>query len=202
MLAVAGRKDGLRNRCMLKLCVQVAGHDFDVAEAKRMKEAGMNVFPISDVDRRGMYEVMKDAIRIAGEGTREFSRLETGDKVDLVGPLGNGFPAERAEGRRVWLIGGGIGIPPMLQLDHDLEEMGAASGVTAILGYRDEQFLLEDFSCECVIATEDGSAGTKGNVLDAIRENDLKADVSYACGPTPMLRALKEYALKEEGVCA
>lgn len=50
-------------------CVQVAGHDFDVAEAKRMKEAGMNVFPISDVDRRGMYEVMKDAIRIAGEGT-------------------------------------------------------------------------------------------------------------------------------------
>ena len=50
-------------------CVQVAGHDYDVAEAKRMKEAGMNVFPISDVDRRGMYEVMKDAIRIAGEGT-------------------------------------------------------------------------------------------------------------------------------------
>ena len=50
-------------------CVQVAGHDFDIAEAARMKEAGMNVFPMSDIDRRGMYEVMKDAIRIAGEGT-------------------------------------------------------------------------------------------------------------------------------------
>lgn len=50
-------------------CVQVAGHDFDEAEAARMKEAGMNVFPIYDVDRRGMHEVMKDAIRIAGEGT-------------------------------------------------------------------------------------------------------------------------------------
>lgn len=50
-------------------CVQVAGHDFDKAEAARMKEAGMNVFPIQDVDRRGMHEVMKDAIRIAGEGT-------------------------------------------------------------------------------------------------------------------------------------
>ncbi|MBR0399802.1 MAG: arginase [Mogibacterium sp.] len=50
-------------------CVQVAGHDFDKAEAERMKEAGMNVFPINDVDRRGMYDVMKDAIRIAGEGT-------------------------------------------------------------------------------------------------------------------------------------
>ncbi len=50
-------------------CVQVAGHDFDRAEAARMKEAGMNVFPIYDVDKRGMYEVMQDAIRIAGEGT-------------------------------------------------------------------------------------------------------------------------------------
>ena len=50
-------------------CVQVAGHDFDTAEAARMKEAGMNVFPIFDIDKRGMYEVMKDAIRIAGEGT-------------------------------------------------------------------------------------------------------------------------------------
>lgn len=157
--------------------------------------------PISICEADEESGCLRLVFRIAGEGTREFSRLETGDKVDLVGPLGNGFPAERAEGRKVWLIGGGIGIPPMLQLDHDLEEMGAASGVTAILGYRDEQFLLEDFSCECVIATEDGSAGTKGNVLDAIRENDLKADVIYACGPTPMLRALKEYALKEGIEC-
>ena len=157
--------------------------------------------PISICEADEESGCLRLVFRIAGEGTREFSRLETGDKVDLVGPLGNGFPAERAEGRRVWLIGGGIGIPPMLQLDHDLEEMGAASGVTAILGYRDEQFLLEDFSCECVIATEDGSAGTKGNVLYAIRENDLKADVIYACGPTPMLRALKEYSLKEGIEC-
>ena len=50
-------------------CVQVGGHDFDEPEAARMKEAGMNVFPMGDIDRRGMFEVMKDAIRIAGEGT-------------------------------------------------------------------------------------------------------------------------------------
>ena len=50
-------------------CVQVGGHDFDEPEAARMKEAGMNVFPMGDIDRRGMHEVMKDAIRIAGEGT-------------------------------------------------------------------------------------------------------------------------------------
>jgi arginase len=50
-------------------CVQVAGHDFDRAEAARMKDAGMNVFPMHEIDKRGMNEVMKDAIRIAGEGT-------------------------------------------------------------------------------------------------------------------------------------
>ena len=155
--------------------------------------------PISICEADEESGCLRLVFRIAGEGTREFSRLETGDRVDLVGPLGNGFPTERAEGKRVWLVGGGIGIPPMLQLDHDLEEMGAAASVTAILGYRDETFLLEDFSCGCVIATEDGSSGTKGNVLDAIRENGLKADVIYACGPAPMLRALKAYAL-EEGI--
>lgn len=50
-------------------CVQVGGHDFDRAEAARMKEAGMNVFSMNEIDTRGMYEVMKEAIRIAGEGT-------------------------------------------------------------------------------------------------------------------------------------
>ena len=66
--------------------------------------------------------------------------------------------------------------------------------VTAVLGYRDELFLLDDLPCRTVVATEDGSFGTKGNVLDAIREQNLSADVIYACGPTPMLRALKKYA--------
>ena len=157
--------------------------------------------PISICEADGENGCLRLVFRIAGEGTREFSRLEPGDRVDLVGPLGNGFPAERAEGKRVWLVGGGIGIPPMIQLDHVLEEMGAAASVTAVLGYRDEQFLLDDFTSECVIATEDGSAGTKGNVLDAVRERSLKADVIYACGPTPMLRALKAYALQEGIEC-
>ena len=157
--------------------------------------------PISICEADGESGCLRLVFRIAGEGTREFSRLEPGDRVDLVGPLGNGFPAERAEGKRVWLVGGGIGIPPMIQLDHVLEEMGAAASVTAVLGYRDEQFLLDDFTSECVIATEDGSAGTKGNVLDAVRERSLKADVIYACGPTPMLRALKAYALQEGIEC-
>ena len=71
-----------------------------------------------------------------------------------------------------------------------------------LAGYRDAQtFLKEEFEAngELYISTEDGSVGTKGNVMDAIRENGLKADMIYACGPTPMLRAIKQYA-EEQGI--
>ena len=70
-----------------------------------------------------------------------------------------------------------------------------------VLGFRDELFLTEDLKAqgELFVATEDGSSGTRGNVLDCIREQGLTADVIYACGPTPMLRALKNWA-EEQGV--
>ena len=91
------------------------------------------------------------------------------------------------ESGKAILIGGGIGIPPMLELAKELD-----CEKQIVLGFRDELFLLEDFRNrgQIYIATEDGSAGTEGNVLDAIRENGLDADIIYACGPTPMLRAI------------
>ena len=66
-----------------------------------------------------------------------------------------------------------------------------------MLGYRDVTFLDKDFIKQgnVYLVTEDGSVGTKGNVLDAIREHNLSADIIYACGPTPMLRGVKEWAL-------
>ena len=73
-----------------------------------------------------------------------------------------------------------------------------------VLGYRDSQmFLKEEFEAvgQVFAATEDGSFGTKGNVLDAIREQGLKGDVIFACGPTPMLRALKAWAAEENMEC-
>ena len=74
---------------------------------------------------------------------------------------------------------------------------------TAVLGYRDQLFLNEEFEkyADVFVATEDGSAGTKGNVMDAIRENALEADVIFACGPTPMLRAIKTYAEEKNIPC-
>lgn len=134
--------------------------------------------------------------RVVGAGTSQFSGYQAGDDIEIMGPLGNGFSLERAAGKKVFLIGGGIGIPPMLELARQLD-----CEKQAVLGYRDVLFLNDEFEnfSDVYVATEDGSAGTKGNVLDAIRENGLKADVIFACGPTPMLRALKAYA-EENGI--
>lgn len=136
--------------------------------------------------------------RVAGKGTEEFSRLGSGDTLEILGPLGNGFPLERmAEGKKAFLIGGGIGIPPMVELAKRLP-----GEKQIVVGYRDARlFLKEDLekNGSVYVATENGSYGTAGNVLDCIRENNLETDVIYACGPTPMLRALKAYA-QEKGI--
>ena len=133
--------------------------------------------------------------RVAGKGTEEFSRLKEKDTVRVLGPLGNGFDLGE---KSAFLIGGGIGIPPMLQLAKELK-----CQKQIVLGYRDELFLLDDFKGlgDVYFSTEDGSAGTKGKVIDAIKANGLKADVIYACGPTPMLRGLKEFAIENDMEC-
>ena len=123
------------------------------------------------------------------------------DTVEILGPLGNGFPLEEARGKRVLLMGGGIGIPPMLETAKQLD-----AEKMIVSGYRDELFLTEDFAeaGELYLAVEHPGEGvicTEGNVLDAVRENELEADVIFACGPTPMLRAIKSYALEKEIPC-
>jgi len=141
--------------------------------------------------------------RVTGEdtGTQQFSRMQAGDTIEIMGPLGNGFPTEVHHEKRILLIGGGIGVPPMLELAKHLKRTN--DSVLSVMGYKDEQFLTEEFAAQgsLYIATEDGCAGTRGNVMDAIRENELSADCIYACGPTPMLRAIKEYAAEKNIVC-
>ena len=158
--------------------------------------------PISICEAEADTGKLRIVYRVAGAGTEEFSRCVPGDRLDILGPLGNGFPLERmGEGKRAFLIGGGIGIPPMVQLAKALP--GGREQKQIVLGFRDEQFLTKELQREGTLymATEDGSAGTKGNVLDCIRENGLKADVIFACGPTPMLRALKAYAQEQNTEC-
>lgn len=134
--------------------------------------------------------------RVVGKGTEEFSKMNAGDTIRAMGPLGNGFTLE---GKKAILIGGGIGIPPMLELAKNLD-----CEVQVVLGYRDSDlFLKSEFEPygSVYVSTEDGSVGTKGNVIDAIKEQGIKGDIIFACGPTPMLRGVKEYA-KEQGIKA
>lgn len=152
---------------------------------------------ICEADKEG--QRLRIVYRVAGQGTAEFAGYQAQDKVEVLGTLGNGFPVDKAKGRKVFLIGGGIGIPPLLQAAKEMD-----SDKTIILGYRDsELFLKEELEQHgtVYIATEDGSLGTKGNVMDAIAEHKLEADMIYACGPMPMLRAIKAYA-KEQGIPA
>lgn len=132
--------------------------------------------------------------RVAGKGTKEFSSLKEGDKVKLLANLGNGFPVDEVKGKCIVLMGGGIGIPPMLGVAKALN----GEDVHAYLGFRNnDTFLADEFMqyCKLYLASEDGSVGVKGNVLDALRASTaIKPDIIMACGPMPMLRAIKKYA--------
>ncbi|MEI3412232.1 MAG: dihydroorotate dehydrogenase electron transfer subunit [Blautia sp.] len=156
--------------------------------------------PISLCEIDKEKKALRLVYRVTGKntGTESFSRLHKNVTLEVLGPLGNGFPLDEAKGKKVFLMGGGIGVPPMLETMKQLD-----AEKTAILGYRDELFLNDEFekNGKVYIATEDGSAGTKGNVMDAIRENRLEADVIFACGPKPMLRAIKAYALEKRIPC-
>ncbi len=148
--------------------------------------------PVSICEARADGKALRIVYRVAGAGTAEFSAYAAGEEISILGVLGNGFPVEEAKGKRVFLMGGGIGIPPIVELAKRME-----ADRRIVVGYRDSHtFLREDLEKygEVYIASEDGSVGTKGNVLDALEENRLEAEMLYACGPMPMLRAIKKYA--------
>ena len=111
--------------------------------------------------------------------TKEFSEMKAGDTLEVMGPLGNGFTMKN---EKAIIIGGGIGIPPMLELAKQLD-----AEKTVVLGYRTSTFLKEEFEevCDVKIATEDGSQGAKGTVIDAIEKygvEGISLEERMACG--------------------
>ncbi len=151
--------------------------------------------PISICEADAQQGAIRLVYRTVGAGTKEISGLQAGDEIQVMGPLGNGFPLEVCSGKRVLLVGGGIGIPPMYQTAKNLIRAGV--DVRFVAGYRSsETYLLEDMqkTAPVTVATDDGSLGVHGTVTDAILAESLQADIIFACGPKPMLRSLKEYA--------
>lgn len=135
--------------------------------------------------------IIRIVFEIRGEGTAELAETPEGASLDVLGPLGTGFPL-RDTMNQALLVGGGIGVPPLLPL---AAYYGA--NATAVLGFRNAAAVIleEDFKeagADVVVATDDGSYGESGIVTEKIPEKPYH--VIYACGPAPMLRAVSALA--------
>ena len=154
---------------------------------------------ICEIDEEG--KKLRLVYRVTGEktGTKQFSELKSGDTVPVIGPLGNGFPYEKAEGKKVFLMGGGIGVPPILELAKQMQ----CEEKQIVVGYRDAHtFLKDEFEQNgtLYISTEDGSLGEKGFVTQHSLLNS-KLDKLYVCGPKPMMVAVARFAHERNISC-
>ena len=141
-------------------------------------------------------------VAMVGDGTRKLGKLKPGDTLNCVLPLGNGFtlPNDGIIGHKALLVGGGVGVAPLLYLGEELQKQGCE--VTFLLGGRSEKDLLEldlfnKYGRVCV-TTEDGTEGEKGFVTNHSVLSE-SFDKIFTCGPTPMMKAVAHYA-KEKGI--
>ena len=148
---------------------------------------------ICDIDKDA--GTLRFVFQVRGGGTAQLADFQVGDQMDILAPLGHGFTVEPE--KKALFVGGGIGVPPLLGAAKHYGE----NAVVAI-GFRSRDFVIleNDFKaagCEVRVATDDGSYGHHGLVLDLIR--DLHPDVIHACGPMVMLRAVAQFA-KENNI--
>ncbi len=157
--------------------------------------------PISICDIDHEQQTMTLVYRIIGEGTRLLAAVEPGGLLDCMGPLGNGFILQ---GNRPLLVGGGMGVAPLVYL----ARMLCPQPVEVLLGARSKQemFWPELFAAVCKnihITTDDGSLGTRGNTIDVLPQliQTGNYDMIYTCGPNPMMRGVVEQAQKYDIPC-
>ena len=133
--------------------------------------------------------------KVVGKGTEQMSRMTTGESLDLLTGLGNGYDTSLS-GDTPLLIGGGVGVPPMFMLCREL--VGEGKTPTVILGFNtaDEVFYKDEFEAlgvKVIVTTVDGSMGMRGFVTNAMEGLDYS--YFYTCGPEPMLRAIYKASL-------
>ena len=173
------------------LAVQVGGPDSSMLLRR--------AFAIYDVKDRGVYGgTVEFVFAVHGRGTEWLSTRRQGDALDVVGPLGRPFRLPKSP-VNVTLVGGGYGSAPLLPLTVALRERGCrvdivlgAGSSDRLFGYLEAKRMADSLS----VCTDDGSVGTRGRVTDLLPGvlERSRADVVYACGPMPMLRAVAELA--------
>lgn len=199
------KKENLSRNCYsyTLLCPEVA----ELAQAGQfahIKAEGFSLRrPISICEVDKAKGTLRLVFEVRGDGTAEISKLNEGEMMDVMAPLGKGFTQLPTESR-VIVVGGGIGTPPMLEVVKRYKKEGSI----AILGFRsaDAVILKKEFEQAAgmvILCTDDGTAGEKGYVSNALAKalNNGKADMIFACGPHPMLKAVIELAEKHDVPC-
>ena len=149
--------------------------------------------------------ILEFIFQVKGKGTELLARKEIGDKIDIIGPLGYGtFKIDKYN--KIAVIGGGIGIFPLYELAKEAKNQKKEVG--CYLGFRNKDFVMlekefDELTNKLVITTDDGTYANKGFAINYLIEDMEKEhyDCIYACGPLPMLKAIKKYANENNIEC-
>ena len=195
-----------------KIAENVCAVTFDLGEtcAVRCGQFGDILIGGTHLLRRPIAICMADGEKVTfcyqlkGEGTKMLAAMGAGTRLNVLMPLGNGFFVEEHE-QKVALVGGGVGVFPLISV---LRQYGREKEISAYIGYRNSGAVcgVEEFekAAQFTAVTDDGSYGEKMNAVQAFErdlQNGNRPDVVLACGPTPMLRALKVVTEREGLSC-
>jgi len=188
---------------LLKICGQAKAGQFINVYLKDKSTLLPRPISICQIDAESLDIVYK----VVGKGTEGLSHYKEGEDIKISSGLGNGYALDDHDENRAWkqsgrkkecvLVGGGVGIPPLIKLAKELK--GRQANVTVVLGFQEEPFLVEEAEKYCdriYIASEKGTKGYHGNVVQLLKEKGILGDEFYSCGPKPMLKALVEHCIE------
>ena len=154
-------------------------------------------FSVCDVEGENIFLMFN----ILGEGTKILSHKHTGDLIDILGPLGNGFNLE-GDYKTAIIVAGGLGAAPFPYLT---KEIKSKKSIMSFVGGRTKQDVISYGFENLILSSDDGSIGYKGNAVQSLENNLDKIDIAsskvFACGPNAMLRVLKDFCLKHNIDC-
>jgi dihydroorotate dehydrogenase electron transfer subunit len=188
-------------RLPLAFATPLPGQFVMIRESERREPLLARPLSVFGFKRHEDHAVLELLFRLAGRGTTLLTRLKPGEELAVLGPLGRGFTLPSGI-RQVLFVAGGVGMVPLVYLLHSgflASETGHEIRKNFFLGARSSELLtglerLKDF-CELGVCTDDGSRGYHGPVTAMLKRDidrfDPAETIIYACGPTPMIRALR-----------